>query len=983
MRLNSRALTRSWLTLALAVLTVLPAGAAAAAPKATPAPTPNRLPHVAGGYVAGKTRVAAKVPAFGAHASAVLPDAVDLRPYAPPVGDQGQVGSCVAWSIAHGIMGYYANRTGGVGAPYAPLFLYMRNVAPGGAPNAGLYPDAVLANALSAGVDTQADYWQGTTNYQTPPTAAQIANATKYKISGWNRLFNGANQGDPAKVAIQQALASGSPVALGFSVFPDFMSLRTHTLYNTLSGTNLGGHMVAAFGYDSQGVWIRNSWGTWWGNSGDVKVSWAFITKVVSGAYTVSGITTPAAPVAMAPTVASLSIAKATAGTSVTVTGAGLAGATAVRFGNDPATFSPVTADGVTKLVATAPAHDAGVVDVTVTNATGTSEVSAASKFTYIPPVPAVTGLSPNTVSTVGGTAVTLTGTGLTGATAVKLGTLSVTAKEVTATSLTFIAPAHAAEAVNVTVTNAGGTSTVGAATKLSWVKPPAPVITSIAPSSALTTVATPVVVTGTDFTGATKVTSGGSNIAFVKVSNTSLKLTMPVHAAGAVALQITTPSGVSTVNANSSFTYRLPPAPAITAITPKTGLTYVRTPVVVTGANLGGVTKLTVDGVAVTFTKVNDTSLKVTLPVHAAGEFDVRVTGPGGLSATGSDARFGYLAPPVPKVSVVAPSSGSTKVANTVMLNGSGFTGATKVTGNGTVMTFVKLSETQLRVNLPPRSAGPVALVVTAPGGLSTAVTYTAVAPPPPAITTLSAKTGLTYVPTPLVLNGTGFGGASKVTLGGTTVAFTRISDTQLKVTAPVRPAGAVPIVVTALGGTSAAATFTYVAPPVPTLTAIAPGTGYTDRTTEITLTGKNLTAASKLTSGGATVAFVKVSDTQLTLTLPAHAAGAVAVVVTTPGGTSAPVSFTYVLPPAPVVTALSPSGGAANKATAVTVAGTAFTGATKLTLGGVAVAFTHVSATQLKVTLPAKAAGTYDLVVTGPGGSNVVGAQARYTYT
>jgi hypothetical protein len=772
----------------------------------------------------------------------------------------------------------------------------MRNVAPGGAPNAGLYPDAVLANAQSAGVDTQDDYYQGRTGWQTAPTAAQITNATKYRLTGWTRLFNGANQGDAAKTSIQQALASGSPVALGFPVFSDFMYLRTHTLYNTVTGSSLGGHMVAAFGYDAQGVWLRNSWGTGWGNGGDAKVSWAFITKVVSGAYTVSGIQTPAAPVAMAPTVASLSIAKATAGTSVTITGAGLAGATAVRFGTESATFSPVTESGVTKLVATAPAHAAGTVDVTVTNATGTSEVGTASKFTYIPTAPAITGISPNSVSTVGGTTVTVTGTDLTGVSTVKLGGTSVSAKAVTATSLSFLAPAHTAEALTVTVTNAWGTAT--ASSKLTYVKPPAPVITSITPSSALTTVSTPIVVTGTDFGGATRVTSGGTAIAFTKVSDTSLKLTMPARAAGVMALQVTTAGGVSVANADSSFTYRLPPAPVITAITPSSGLTYVRTPVVLTGANFGGATKVTVGDTVVPFARLSDTSIKLTLPVHDAGAVDVQVTTTGGATATGSDARFTYLAPPVPKVTQAAPSSGSTLIANTVLLNGTGFANVSKVTGNGTALRFVRLSETQLRVTVPPRAGGELALVVAGPGGFSPAVTYTAVPPPVPVITGLSATTGLTYVATPLVITGTGFGGAAKVTLDGVTTAFTRLSDTELKLTAKVHVAGAVPIVVTAPGGVSGPATFTYQAPPVPGVTALAPASGYANRISTVGLTGVNLTAASKVTSGGAAVTFVRVSDTQLTLTMPMHAAGTVEIKVTTPGGTSAATTFTYLAP-------------------------------------------------------------------------------------
>jgi hypothetical protein len=429
----------------------------------------------------------------------------------------------------------------------------------------------------------------------------------------------------------------------------------------------------------------------------------------------------------MAPTVGALSTAKAVAGTAVTITGAGMASATAVRFGDTTATFTPLTADGVTKLVATAPAHAAGVVDVAVTNPTGTSIASAASKFTYVPAAPAVSTLSPNGVSTIGGTAVTLRGTDLTGVTGVKVGLSTVAATAVSATSLTFVAPAHAAGSVAVTVTNLYGTSTQVA--QLTYATPPVPSVRSVTPSSGPTNKATPVVITGTELTGTTRVTVGGVNVPFVKVSATQLSLTLPVHAAGAVTLQVTTPSGVSGATGDSTFTYQAPPAPAITAVTPRAGLTYVPTPVVLTGANLGDATKLTLGGISVPFTKVSATQLKATLPAHAAGEVDLQVTAPGGVSALGSNARYSYIAPPVPAVTAVTPPTGLTAKSTTVLLSGTAFAGVTKVTSNGVAISFVKVAEAQIRVTLPPRAAGPVVLAVTTPGGTSTAATFTYVA--------------------------------------------------------------------------------------------------------------------------------------------------------------------------------------------------------------------------------------------------------------
>ena len=58
----------------------------------------------------------------------------------------------------------------------------------------------------------------------------------------------------------------------------------------------------------------------------------------------------------------------------------------------------------------------------------GTSATSPADQFTYTAAVaPAVTGISPTSGPTAGGTVVTITGTGFTGATAVDFGTTAAT----------------------------------------------------------------------------------------------------------------------------------------------------------------------------------------------------------------------------------------------------------------------------------------------------------------------------------------------------------------------------------------------------------------------------------------------------------------------------------------------------------------------------------------------------------------------------
>jgi hypothetical protein len=80
--------------------------------------------------------------------------------------------------------------------------------------------------------------------------------------------------------------------------------------------------------------------------------------------------------------------------------------------------------------------------------------------LSYKAPVPAVTAISPTSGPVAGGTAVTITGVGFTGATTVHVGAVSTTSFFVLSdTSVLVASPAHAAGTVDVTVTTAGGTS--------------------------------------------------------------------------------------------------------------------------------------------------------------------------------------------------------------------------------------------------------------------------------------------------------------------------------------------------------------------------------------------------------------------------------------------------------------------------------------------------------------------------------------------
>ncbi|MBR0899398.1 IPT/TIG domain-containing protein [Bradyrhizobium tropiciagri] len=260
-----------------------------------------------------------------------------------------------------------------------------------------------------------------------------------------------------------------------------------------------------------------------------------------------------AAASAQAPAVASISPTSGptTGGTVVSIAGGSFSTATAVRFGATNATsFTIVSSERIT---AVAPAGT-GTVDITVTNPSGTSFASPVDQFTYVAAAPTVTSISPTAGPTTGGTTLTITGTGFTGATAVTFGAASAVSFTVnSATSITATSPAGTGT-VDVTVTTAAGTSATSAADQFSYTS--APTVTAIAPATGPAAGGTSVAITGTNLTGATAVKFGATNAAsFTVNSATSITATSPAGS-GTVDIMVTTAVGTSATSAADRFTF-------------------------------------------------------------------------------------------------------------------------------------------------------------------------------------------------------------------------------------------------------------------------------------------------------------------------------------------------------------------------------------------------------------------------------------------
>ncbi len=509
-------------------------------------------------------------------------------------------------------------------------------------------------------------------------------------------------------------------------------------------------------------------------------------------------------------------------GTTVTITGTALANATAVDFGTIPAT---IVSDSDTTIVATSPlATAAGIVQVTVTTAGGTSATSPADRFTYVA-APAVGAVAPAIGPTAGGTTVTITGTALANATAVDFGTMSAAIVSDTDTTIVVTSPlATAAGIVQVTVTTAGGTSATSPADQFTYVA--APAVSAVAPAIGPTAGGTTVTITGTALANATAVDFGTIPAAIVSDTDTTIIVTSPLAtAAGIVQVTVTTAGGTSATSAADQFTYVA--APAVSAVAPAIGPTSGGTTVTITGTALANATAVDFGTIPAAIVSDTDTTIIVTSPLAtAAGIVQVTVTTAGGTSATSAAGEFTYVA--APAVSAVAPAIGPTAGGTTVTITGTALANATAVDFGTIPAAIVSDTDTTIVVTSPlATAAGIVQVTVTTAGGTSAtsaAGEFTYVAAP--AVSAVAPAIGPTAGGTTVTITGTALANATAVDFGTMSAAIVSDTDTTIVVTSPpATAAGIVQVTVTTAGGTSATSAadqFTYDDPPTSTVAAL-----------------------------------------------------------------------------------------------------------------------------------------------------------------
>ena len=232
-----------------------------------------------------------------------LSDNVDLSRYFPPIGDQGQYGTCVAWATGYAMKtslnakqnNWSSSQLSSASNQTSPIDLWHlidKNSKNSGCNGSNFEPamDAIKKNGVASmssvpftGKTMKCDNVTGTGN-----SSNKLG---EYKVIAYNSEMGGGKAYGMTVSNFKYWLNQGYPVLIGAELGENFMKWNSSSVITSDTKGYQGQHayhalVVVGYSDSKQAFRIRNSWDTSWGDDGSIWVGYShFINQFCFGGW--------------------------------------------------------------------------------------------------------------------------------------------------------------------------------------------------------------------------------------------------------------------------------------------------------------------------------------------------------------------------------------------------------------------------------------------------------------------------------------------------------------------------------------------------------------------------------------------------------------------------------------------------------------------------------------------------------------------------
>ena len=216
----------------------------------------------------------------------VPPSSHDISAHMPPMRNQGQQPSCVAWATAYYVKSYQegVERGWDLADPshvFSPAYVFNQILHEKKASDAISIPEAFQL-LQERGCAPWALFPYDVADTRRLPPAPVQQQAAPYRIYAWHAV-DYRDQGD-----LKRLIASDTPVVVGLNVDKSFFKFRGGGIIRDYdANTARKYHSVCLVGYDDSKKAFKmvNSWGDRWGDQGYAWIDYALIPRICQEAY--------------------------------------------------------------------------------------------------------------------------------------------------------------------------------------------------------------------------------------------------------------------------------------------------------------------------------------------------------------------------------------------------------------------------------------------------------------------------------------------------------------------------------------------------------------------------------------------------------------------------------------------------------------------------------------------------------------------------